>query len=433
MAPRTEEGEENNEVGCHQDYWVIQDTQTKEWINKTGTSIEWDTIANKYLDMEETTRKYKINKITRNDMGNITLFILRVRPGNKGLLIVAIMMTPNGQIAIKAAANPKDEPSPEHDEESHFLWDKKQFCWIAENAHEELTLLAKTDATAKKIRNLPSIVTHFEMTEVHLAFMNKVSHYFDPENVCPRNLMEKHDASKGTVIESVGYAERFVIEMEMSARLYTDWALKHHLECNNHHLGQFKETTNLGRYHNMEVPPAILRESVLDGLAREFEKHPGTTIRSALERSINFLSKTQGKEAFRKLKIEEYVKLLEGDTKLNAELDDIFDDLPFPEDGTNEYREMKTAHIYMNNQTELFFDLGGLRDKGPSHKTTLELSWDVEEKSQTCGVALASSKKPRKVIKMFGGDRKPASIPIQRYNVAEPSPNSQGERESAKK
>ena len=156
---------------------------------------------------------------------------------------------------------------------------KIQFCWIAENAYADLTLLAKTDATAKKIRNLPSIIAHFEMTKVHLAFMKKVSYYLDPDNICPRNLTEKHDESKGTVIVSVGYAERFVIEMEMSARLYTDWALKHYLECNNHHLGQFKRTTNLERYHNMKLPLAVLREAVLEGLAREFEKYPGTTIR----------------------------------------------------------------------------------------------------------------------------------------------------------
>ena len=46
--------------------------------------------------------------------------------------------------------------------------------------------------------------------------------------------------------------------------------------------------------------------------------------------------------------------LLEGDIKLNTGLDEIFDDLPFPDDATNKHREMKTAHINMNNQTELF-------------------------------------------------------------------------------
>ena len=165
----------------------------------------------------------------------------------------------------------------------------------------------------------------------------------------------------------------------------------------------------------MEIPKTTLREATLDSLSRHFEKNPGVTIRQALEKSLEYLEKSPQKGAFDCIRMREYEEFLSGKIKIAAHLDQIFDLLPFHKNESMEFREMKNIHINTEMGYHFSFQLEGLTGTGPSYKTSLEGSWDVERSEQTWELCLSTWKEPKEEVKIYMDGNKLTYIPIQNY------------------
>ena len=158
-------------------------------------------------------------------------------------------------------------------------WLISHYDWILSHSMIYIHELDLSDPIANTFVNLQSINNHLSQLRVHLKFLTKlydiITNICPPFKILPKSRLLLHDGSKKTVLEVVGYTEKWVIGSE--TKLFWKAALNHHLHSNPHH------TSTFFKFFKGPVPQVFIVESILDGISRKAEKHPFMTFKELFD------------------------------------------------------------------------------------------------------------------------------------------------------